>query len=178
MALLEARRCASASWTRCECGLASLPFFADTSLYGCRNRFARRSLFSSDASASVSSFFSLRRSLGSTKHLGQILIDPRIYHQNPCGLRIAPWSPGVEADGDFTRRFGAVYTVERGHRQLSQIECSFDCGGTFLLRGDADVSYRFSNQPIGGAHRIDTVAFLYSQKMHPRSRQRLDLLSG
>ena len=43
--------------------------------------------------------------------------------------------------------------------QSSQVECSFHCGGTLLLRGGGDIWYGFSNQPINITHRIDTVAF-------------------
>jgi hypothetical protein len=43
--------------------------------------------------------------------------------------------------------------------ESSQVECSFRCGGTLLLRGGGDIRYGYSNQPIGATHRIDTIAF-------------------
>jgi hypothetical protein len=42
--------------------------------------------------------------------------------------------------------------------QSSVLECSFHCGGTLKLRGDADIYYGFSNQPPNVTHRVDTVA--------------------
>src|SRR5581483_6170053 len=41
----------------------------------------------------------------------------------------------------------------------NQVECSFHCGGTLLLRGDGDIWYGFPNQPLNVTHRIASVAF-------------------
>jgi hypothetical protein len=59
----------------------------------------------------------------------------------------------------FTRKLMSYIRSKKALAESSQIECSVHCGGTLLLRGDADVWYGFLNQPIGVRHRIDTVAF-------------------
>src|SRR6266853_2349497 len=59
----------------------------------------------------------------------------------------------------FTRRLMPYIRSKKALAESSQVECSFHCGGTLLLRGDADIWYGFLNQPIGVTHRIDTVAF-------------------
>jgi hypothetical protein len=59
----------------------------------------------------------------------------------------------------FTRQLMPYMRSKKALAASSQVECSFHCGGTLLLRGDADIWYGFPNQPIGVTHRIDTVAF-------------------
>lgn len=59
----------------------------------------------------------------------------------------------------FTRKLLPYVRSKNALAQSSHVECSFHCGGTLLLRGDADIWYGFLNQPIGATHRIDTVAF-------------------
>jgi hypothetical protein len=59
----------------------------------------------------------------------------------------------------FRRRLMSYIRSKKALAESNQVDCSFHCGGTLLLRGDADIWYGFRNQPIGVTHRIDTVAF-------------------
>jgi hypothetical protein len=70
-------------------------------------------------------------------------------------LGVEDWKPKEI----FTRRLMPYIRSKKALAESSQIECSFHCGGTLLLRGYADIWYGFLNQPIGVTHRIDTVAF-------------------
>ena len=58
----------------------------------------------------------------------------------------------------FARTLKPYIRSRKALAESSQVECSFRCGGTLLLRGDADIWYGFYNQPVGVTHRIDTVA--------------------
>jgi len=58
----------------------------------------------------------------------------------------------------FARRLMTYVGSRKALEESSQVECSFHCGGTLALRGNADIWYGFPNQPIGATHRIDTVA--------------------
>ena len=70
-------------------------------------------------------------------------------------LGVEDWKPKEI----FTRQLMPYIRSKKALAESSQVECSFHCGGTLLLRGDADIWYGFYNQPIGVTHRIDTVAF-------------------
>jgi hypothetical protein len=59
----------------------------------------------------------------------------------------------------FARELLPYVRSKKALAESSQVECSFHCGGTLLLRGGGDVWYGYSNQPVGAMHRIDTVAF-------------------
>jgi hypothetical protein len=59
----------------------------------------------------------------------------------------------------FARELSPYIRSQKALAESSQVECSFHCGGTLLLRGGGDIWYGFSNQPIGVTHHIDTVAF-------------------
>jgi hypothetical protein len=59
----------------------------------------------------------------------------------------------------FAKKLMPYIRSKNALEQSSQVECSFHCGGTLLLRGGGDIWYGFSNQPINVTHRIDTVAF-------------------
>jgi hypothetical protein len=75
---------------------------------------------------------------------------------------VCRWLLGVEdwrPKEIFTRRLMPYVRSKKTLAESNQVECSFHCGGTLLLRGDADIWYGFPNQPIGVTHRIDTVAF-------------------
>jgi hypothetical protein len=77
----------------------------------------------------------------------------------------------------FTRKLMPYVRSKKALAESSQVECSSRCGGTLLLRGDADIWYGFPNQPIGVTHRIDTVAPPHSWQTHLRSGTRIKLLS-
>jgi hypothetical protein len=59
----------------------------------------------------------------------------------------------------FARRLMPYVRSKKALEESNQVECSFHCGGTLLLRGGADIWYGFPNQPIDVTHRIDIVAF-------------------
>jgi|SRR5574338_1443139 hypothetical protein len=59
----------------------------------------------------------------------------------------------------FARELRPYIRSQKALAESSQVECSFHCGGTLLLRGGGDIWYGYSNQPVGVTHRIDTVAF-------------------
>jgi len=59
----------------------------------------------------------------------------------------------------FARELRPYIRSQKALAESSQIECSFHCGGTLLLRGGGDIWYGYPNQPAGVTHRIDTVAF-------------------
>ncbi len=69
------------------------------------------------------------------------------------------WSRRLAPERDLREQTHALHSVGKALEQSRQVECSFHCGGTLLLRGDSDTWYGFSNQPINVTHRIDTVAF-------------------
>ncbi len=58
----------------------------------------------------------------------------------------------------FAKKLMPYVRSKNALKQSNQVECSFHCGGTLLLRGGGDIWYGFSNQPINVTHRIDTVA--------------------
>jgi hypothetical protein len=70
-------------------------------------------------------------------------------------LGVEDWRPKQV----FTRELKPYVRSKKALAESSQVVCSFRCGGTLLLRGNADIWYGFPNQPIGVPHRIDTVAF-------------------
>ena len=59
----------------------------------------------------------------------------------------------------FARELKPYVRSEKALAVSGQIDCSFHCGGTLLLRDEGDIWYGFSNQPVAAVHRIDTVAF-------------------
>jgi hypothetical protein len=64
----------------------------------------------------------------------------------------------------FARELRSYIHSQKALVESNQVECSFHCGGTLLLRGGSDIWYGYSNQPIGVTHRIDTVAFHIHRK--------------
>jgi hypothetical protein len=67
---------------------------------------------------------------------------------------------GIEAwraKGIFERRLGRYVRSKQALEQSGIVDCSFHCGGTLALRGDADIYYGFPNQAIRAPRRIDTV---------------------
>ncbi len=67
---------------------------------------------------------------------------------------------GVEAwraKGIFERRLMPYIGSKQALEQSGIVDCSFHCGATLALCGDADIYYGFPNQPIHAPRRIDTV---------------------
>jgi hypothetical protein len=59
----------------------------------------------------------------------------------------------------FAKKLSPYIRSKKALEASNQVECSFHCGGTLLLRGGGVIWYGFPNQPINVTHRIDTVAF-------------------
>jgi hypothetical protein len=66
----------------------------------------------------------------------------------------------------FARKLLPYVRSKKALDESSQVECSFHCGSTLLLRGGGEIWYGYSNQPVGVTHRIDTVAFhIYGKRV-------------
>jgi hypothetical protein len=66
----------------------------------------------------------------------------------------------------FARKLLPYVRSKKALDESSQVECSFHCGSTLLLRGGGEIWYGYSNQPVGVPHRIDTVAFhIYGKRV-------------
>ena len=59
----------------------------------------------------------------------------------------------------FAKKLMPYIRSKNALKTSNQVECSFHCGGTLLLRGGGDIWYGFPNQPLRVTHHIDTVAF-------------------